>query len=218
MIASLPVFSSQTPRVLCLGAHSDDVEIGCGGALQVLTEKYPGVEIRWTVFSSTPERAAETRRAVEMLLPRGTNVRVDILAFRESYFPYIGADIKDSVEAIKREFSPDVVFTHFGEDKHQDHRLVSEVTRNAYRDHLILEYEILKYDGDLASPNVFVPLRLDQVEKKVQVLLDAFHSQRSRQWFTEDAFKAVLRLRGIESNAKSGYAEAFHCRKMHWLA
>ena len=218
MITSLPIFSSNTPRALFLGAHSDDIEIGCGGALQVLTEEYPGVELRWTVFSSTPERAAETRRAIELLLPRGTNVRVDTLGFRESYFPYVGAEIKDSIEGIRREFSPDVVFTHFGEDKHQDHRLVSEVTRNAYRDHLIVEYEILKYDGDLASPNVFVPLRVDQVEKKVQVLLDAFPSQRSKQWFTADAFKAILRLRGIESNAPSGFAEAFHCRKLRWLA
>ncbi len=218
MITSLPILPSTTPRALFLGAHSDDVEIGCGGVLQVLAEKYPGIELRWTVFSATPERAAESRRAIDLLLPRGTNIRADTLGFRESYFPYVGAEIKDSVEAIKREFSPDVVFTHFGEDKHQDHRLISEVTRNAYRDHLILEYEILKYDGDLASPNVFVPLRVDQVEKKVQALLDAFPSQRSKHWFTADAFKAVLRLRGIESNATSGFAEAFHCRKLRWLA
>jgi LmbE family N-acetylglucosaminyl deacetylase len=217
MITSLPVLSSSTPRALFLGAHSDDIEIGCGGALQVLAEQYPDIELRWTVFSATPERAAETRRAVELLLPRGINIRVDTLGFRESYFPYIGAEIKDSVEAIKREFSPDVIFTHFGGDKHQDHRLISEVTRNAYRDHLILEYEILKYDGDLASPNVFVPLRLDHVEKKVQTLLDAFASQRAKQWFTADAFKAVLRLRGIESNAASGFAEGFHCPKLRWL-
>jgi LmbE family N-acetylglucosaminyl deacetylase len=217
MITSAVAFSSAAPRLLLLGAHSDDIEIGCGGTLQVLAETYPGIQIRWTVFSATGERAAETRRAAELLLPPGAAIRFDIQTFRESYFPYVGAEIKDHVESIKREFSPDLVFTHAANDKHQDHRLISELTRNAYRDHLILEYEVMKYDGDLTSPNVFVPLRPEQVDKKVRALMEAFQSQRKKHWFTTDAFSSLMRLRGVESNSPSGLAEAFHCNKLRFL-
>jgi LmbE family N-acetylglucosaminyl deacetylase len=215
MIASTIALHDGAPkRVLLLGAHSDDIEIGCGATLQALVEKYPGIELRWTVFSSTDERAAETKRAAALLLPRGSAIQFDIRSFRESYFPYIGAEIKDCVESIKREFSPDVIFTHAANDKHQDHRLISELTRNAYRDHLILEFEVMKYDGDLTSPNVFVPVLREQADKKVHALMDSFRSQRHKHWFTADAFMSLMRLRGIEANSPSGFAEAFFCQKL----
>jgi LmbE family N-acetylglucosaminyl deacetylase len=216
--ADLGLPAGSAPRILLLGAHCDDIEIGCGGTLQVLAALYPRGEFRWSVFSSTEERAEETRRAAAMLLPDTVRVQFDIQRFRNSYFPYVGAAVKDHMETIKREFAPDLILTHFEKDRHQDHRVVSELTRNAYRDHLILEYEIVKYDGDLESPNVFVPLTGEQVEKKIDALMTAFPSQRGHHWFTPDTFKALLRVRGIEANAPSGFAEGFHCRKLRLLA
>jgi LmbE family N-acetylglucosaminyl deacetylase len=210
--------SDRAPRILLLGAHCDDIEIGCGGMLQVLAERFPHSELRWSVFNSDTERAEETRRAAAMLLPGTIRVHFDIQTFRNSYFPYIGDQVKDHMEVLKREFSPDLILTHFENDRHQDHRVISELTRNAYRDHLILEYEVVKYDGDLASPSVFVPLTRQHVERKIDVLMTAFPSQRERHWFTPDAFRSLLRLRGIEANAPDGYAEAFHCRKQRFLA
>lgn len=207
-----------SPRILLLGAHCDDIEIGCGATLQVLAARYPAMELRWTVFSTPEERAAETRRAAKLLLPADMPIQFDLRTFRESYFPYIGAEIKECMQSISSEFRPDLIFTHFSEDKHQDHRLVSELTRNAYRDHLILEYEVVKYDGDLASPNIFVPVSHEQLTKKVSSLMDAFASQRTKYWFTEETFTSLMRLRGIESQSPSGYAEAFHCRKLRFLA
>jgi LmbE family N-acetylglucosaminyl deacetylase len=206
------------PRILLVGAHCDDVEIGCGATLQVLAARYPAMELRWTVLSTPDERAEETRTAAKLLLPTSVQIQFDLRTFRESYFPYVGAEIKDCMQSIGREFAPDLIFTHYSEDKHQDHRLVSELTRNAYRDHLILEYEVSKYDGDLASPNVFVPVSHEQLNKKVGSLMDAFASQRTKDWFTADAFTSLMRLRGIESRSPSGYAEAFHCRKLRMLA
>jgi len=217
MMASLPLVPSGTsPRVLLLGAHCDDIEIGCGGALQAIVRRHPEAELRWVVLSSTPEREAETRRAAERLLPN-VAIRFDIARFRENYFPYIGADVKDYVHAVAQGYAPDLVFTHFVRDKHQDHRTVAELTHNAFRNHLILEYEIVKYDGDLGTPNVFVPLQPEQAEKKIQTVMDAFVSQRTKHWFTADTFRALLRIRGIESNAPSGFAEAFHCTKLRFL-
>src|SRR5215471_9728061 len=150
MIASFPeINSGRPPRVLLLGAHSDDIEIGCGGTVQVLAARFPAMELRWTVFSAAGERAAETRRAAELLLPKNASIQFDLRTFRESYFPYLGADIKDFMQSMSSQYSPDLIFTHFADDKHQDHRIVSELTRNAFRDHLILEYEVAKYAGDL---------------------------------------------------------------------
>jgi LmbE family N-acetylglucosaminyl deacetylase len=201
-------------RILALGAHCDDIEIGCGGALRLLVSRHPGSKIRWTVFSSTPERELETRAASRMILSADADVTYDIQSFRNSYFPYIGSSIKEHMERVKSEFEPDLIFTHFEHDRHQDHRIVSELTKNAFRDHLILEYEIVKYDGDLASPNVFVPLTGDEVRMKIDALFAAFASQHSKHWFTRDSFEALMRVRGIESNAPGGFAEAFHCRKV----
>lgn len=215
-ILDLPAGAS--PRILLLGAHCDDIEIGCGGTLQVLAARFPTMALRWTVLSAPAERAAETRRAAELLLPKSVSIQFDLRSFRESYFPYIGAEIKDFVQSISGQFNPDLVLTHRASDKHQDHRLVSELTSNAFRDQLILEYEIAKYDGDLSSPNVFVPIDAQQLRKKVATIMDAFSSQRSKFWFTEETFVALMRLRGVESRSASGYAEAFHCRKLRLLA
>jgi len=215
-ILDLPAGAS--PRILLLAAHCDDIEIGCGGTLQVLAARFPTMQLRWTVLSAPSERAAETKLAAERLLPPSVSIQFDLRTFRESYFPYIGAEIKDAMQTVGGEFGPDLVMTHWALDKHQDHRLVSELTSNAFRDHLILEYEVVKYDGDLASPNVFVPVTPEQVRKKVAIVLDAFASQRSKFWFTEETFLALMRLRGVECRSPSGYAEAFHCRKLRLMA
>ena len=217
-MTNLALKSGGSPlTVVCLGSHSDDVEIGCGGTLLKLIAGGSQVRVGWIVFSGSDQRADEARASASRFLEGAAEQHVEIKGFRDGFFPYVGYEVKQSFEELKQRWSPDVIFTHYREDRHQDHRLISDLTWNTFRDHLILEYEILKYDGDLASPNVFVPLRLDHVEKKVQTLLDAFASQRAKQWFTADAFKAVLRLRGIESNAASGFAEGFHCPKLRWL-
>jgi LmbE family N-acetylglucosaminyl deacetylase len=203
-------------RLLCLGAHSDDIEIGCGGAVLKLLEERQDVQVRWVVFSSSssPQRAEEAARSASLFLERAAGRQLVIKDFRDGYFPYIGAQIKEFFEGLKLDFSPDLIFTHHARDLHQDHRLLSELTWNTYRDHLILEYEIPKYDGDLGSPNVFVHLSEDLCRRKIGYLFDAFPSQHDNQWFTEDTFRSILRLRGIESNAKDRYAEAFYCRKL----
>ena len=214
---TLPVASAPF-HILCIGAHCDDIEIGCGATLQVLAARFPSLELHWTVLSATGERAAETKRAARLLLPESVSIQFELQAFRESYFPYVGADIKEFVQGLSGRFEPDLIFTHSMSDRHQDHRVVSELTSNAYRDHLILEYEVAKYDGDLTSPNVFVPAGAEQMRKKVGALMEAFPSQRSKYWFTEETFTSLMRLRGIESRSPSGYAEAFHCRKLRLLA
>ncbi len=203
-----------TFRILCLGAHSDDIEIGCGGTLLRLLEDFPGTHVRWVVFGAHGERANEATESANRFLARAGGKELIVERFRDSYFPYIGAEIKQYVETIKSGFEPDVVFTHYRNDLHQDHRLVSELTWNAYRNHLILEYEIPKYDGDFAAPNLFVPLEEGHAREKVRHVLECFPSQRGKQWFTEDVFLSVLRLRGVECNAPDKYAEAFYCRKV----
>jgi len=218
MIPSLFALPSDAqPRVLMLGAHCDDVEIGCAGTLQVLATRFPAMSIRWIVLSSPAQRASETKNAAAQILPTGTDLQLEFRAFKESYFPYIGAEIKDCIEAIAKDFRPDVVFTHHTQDRHQDHRLVAELTHNAFRDHVILEYEVVKYDGDLGSPNVFVPVSREQLETKVRGLMSAYESQRTKFWFTEDTFTSLMRLRGVESRSPTGFAEAFHCRKLRFF-
>ena len=200
--------------VLCIGAHCDDIEIGCGGTILRLLEANPAVEIRWIVFSGDLERAAEARKGASAFLERATGARVDVEPFRERYFPYVAAGVKEYFDALSSESAPDVVFTHYHADLHQDHRLLSELTYQAFRDQLILEYEIPKFDGDLGRPNVYVPLDAAFCESKLAAILDAFPSQRVKPWFTEETFRSLLRLRGVEAKAASGYAEAFHCRKL----
>lgn len=201
-------------KALFLGAHSDDIELGCGGTILSLLEQGQELEVWWVVFAASPVRRLEAERSAEMFLRGAVKKETIVRDFKESFFPYIGSEIKACFEELKRTISPDVVFTHFRDDLHQDHRLISELTWNTFRDHLILEYEIIKYDGGLGSPNVFVHLSEDVCAKKMKYLMENFQSQRSHQWFTEEALRAILRLRGVESNAPSNFAEAFYVRKL----
>jgi len=200
-------------NVLCLGAHSDDIEIGCGGTILRLAREHLGATFYWVVFSATEVREAEARHAATLFA--GAALRGPVLkAFPDGFLPFVGSDIKRVFEGLKREVSPDLILTPYHKDAHQDHRLISELTWNTFRDHFILEYEIPKYDGDLGQPNVFVPLENEQYQTKIEYIMDAFQSQRQRRWFEESTFLSLMRLRGMESNSPSGYAEAFHCRKL----
>jgi LmbE family N-acetylglucosaminyl deacetylase len=200
-------------RVLALGAHSDDIEIGCGGTILRLIEQYPALEWRWVVLSGAGERADEARASAASFLAGVEQQAVSVHGFRDGFLPQQWAEVKETFEEIKRGFQPDLVLTHYRNDLHQDHRLVSELTWNTFRDHLILEYEIPKYDGDLGVPGFFVHLDEALLERKVETLLRCFPSQHGRRWFTRELFFALPRIRGMESNAPSGYAEAFYCRK-----
>ena len=201
-------------RILCLGAHSDDIEIGCGGTVLRLIQESNRIEFYWVVFSSTPERAREAERSAHAFLKGAKRKTVQVHHFRDGFFPYLGGQIKERFEELKRTFEPDVIFTHARHDLHQDHRAVCELTWNTWRDHLVLEYEIAKYDADLQSPNVFVPLRESICRRKVRALMRYFGTQRNKQWFSEDLFYGLLRLRGIESASPTRFAEGFHCRKL----
>jgi LmbE family N-acetylglucosaminyl deacetylase len=201
-------------RVLCLGAHSDDIEIGIGGTLLQLAEQASDLEIWWVVFSAPGLRGEEARRSADEFLSGLANKQIKIGSFRESYFPSEWPAIKDWFEEIKAKFDPEVIFTHYRDDRHQDHRVLSDLAWNTFRNHLILEYEILKYDGDLGSPNVFIPLSEQLCARKIELLLKHFHTQAAKHWFTADTFEAVHRIRGIECASATGRAEAFYCRKL----
>lgn len=200
-------------RLLCLGSHSDDVEIGCGGTLMKLIATHPNVEVHWVVFSATGERAEEARASALKFLEGAAEKHIEVKDFRDGFFPYVGYDVKQFFEELKRRCNPDLILTHYRDDRHQDHRLISDLTWNTFRDHLILEYEVPKYDGDLGSPNFFVHLDEATCRRKVQSIIDLFQTQDNRHWFTDDTFFSLLRLRGIESGAPGGYAEGFFCRK-----
>jgi LmbE family N-acetylglucosaminyl deacetylase len=200
--------------VLLLGAHCDDIEIGCGATVRRLVERFPALRYHWVVFSSDHERAREAERAAAEFLGGAEHAEVTVEAFRDGFLPYEGGKVKDRFESLKRSVDPDLVFTHYGHDAHQDHRLVSELTWNTFRDHLVLEYEVPKYDGDLGSPNVFVDVPERFVAEKIRILEECYGSQHGRQWFDERTFRSLLRLRGVEANAPSGLAEAFYCRKV----
>jgi LmbE family N-acetylglucosaminyl deacetylase len=201
-------------RVLCLGAHCDDLEIGCGGTVMKLAALHQPLHVTWVVFSGTDVRAAEARAAATAMLQGVKQPEIIIKRFRDGFFPSLIGEIKDEFEALKRTVTPDLILTHWRQDLHQDHRTIAELTWNTFRDHLVLEYEIPKYDGDLGSPNVFVPLEETLVQRKIDTIVRSFPSQVGRQWFTEDLFRAILRLRGMEANAPSRHAEAFYCRKL----
>ena len=198
--------------ILCLGAHCDDIEIGCGGTVLRLVREHPGVRVHWIVLSSDPVRAAEAQRGADQFLEGVQERHVDIRQFRNGFFPYEGGKIKEYVETLKG-VGPDLVLTHSRDDLHQDHRLVSELTWNTFRDHLILEYEIPKYDGDLGMPNAYVALDEGLARRKVHALLECYPSQREKRWFTEDVFLGLMRLRGVEANSPGRYAEGFYARK-----
>jgi LmbE family N-acetylglucosaminyl deacetylase len=200
-------------QLLCIGAHSDDLEIGCGGTVLELLQRLR-IAVTWIVLSATDKRGREARASARSFLSHASQSRVLVEEFRDGYFPSQYGQIKDFFEKLKGEIAPDLVLTHAGGDLHQDHRLVSELTWNTFRDHLILEYEIVKYDGGLGSPSVFVPLSSASHQRKVRLLLRAFGTQRSKPWFTPETFNGIMRIRGVECNAPSGYAEAFYARKI----
>jgi LmbE family N-acetylglucosaminyl deacetylase len=200
-------------RVLGLGAHSDDIEIGCGGLILHLLRRRR-IEFDWVVFSAAAARAREARQSAALFLRGAARQRVAIHGFRDGFFPYEGAEIKKVFEQLKEEVRPDLILTHYRDDRHQDHRVLSELTWNTFRNHLILEYEIPKFDGDLGAPNCFVPLKRSACMRKVKYLETAFGSQRDKHWFSEETFMALMRLRGMECRAADGYAEAFYARKL----
>jgi LmbE family N-acetylglucosaminyl deacetylase len=195
-------------RVLAIGSHADDIEIGCGGTLLRLAQDVEPLELHWVVLSADGERADEARAGAAAF-----GAEAEVLAFRDAFFRY-GGEVKEFFEELKGRFEPDLVLTHHDADRHQDHRLVAELTWNTFRDHLILEYEIPKYDGDLGTPNVFFHLSEAVARRKVELLLDSFPSQSEKRWFTEDVFTGLMRLRGMECNAAGGLAEAFYARKL----
>ncbi len=205
--------AKESLRVLAIGSHADDIEIGCGGTLLGLAQTNPKLEVSWVVLSADEERAKEARASAEAFLEHAAETEIVVESFRDAFFPY-GGEVKEFFEELKTRITPDLVLTHHGSDLHQDHRLVAELTWNTFRDHLILEYEVPKYDGDLGSPNVFVHLDEETCRRKVELILSSFPSQRQRAWFTEDLFLALMRLRGMESNSPSGFAEAFYGRKL----
>ena len=199
--------------VLFLGAHSDDIEIGCGGTVSRLLAAYPDVSIHWIVFGTSGERAKEAFRSARRLLRRAKDPQVSVEGFRDGFFPYQGADLKTYFERLKTAVSPDAIFTHHQADRHQDHRVIAELTWNTFRDHFILEYEIPKYDGGLVTPNHFVQLDVATCRRKVGHLMKAFPSQAGKRWWGEDTFLGLMRLRGVESGSRTGYAEGFHVPK-----
>jgi LmbE family N-acetylglucosaminyl deacetylase len=207
-------FDPPIRHVLCLGAHCDDLEIGCGGTVLGLAAGPTPPAFTWVVFASDPTREAEALHAAERLLQGTPNARIIIKKFRDGFLPYEGAAVKEAFEELKGIVSPDLIFTHYRDDLHQDHRFVSELTWNTFRDHLILEYEVPKWDGDLGVPNVFVPLDESQCRRKIETILTSFPSQHGKRWFSEDLFRSLLRLRGMECNAAGNYAEAFYGRKL----
>ncbi|TFZ05405.1 PIG-L family deacetylase [Ramlibacter henchirensis] len=214
----LPLILPKDPdaplNVLCLGAHADDIEIGCGGTILQLLSTRPNVHVTWVVFSGAGEREREAEAGASHFLEKAAGRRVVVRKFRDGYFPWQGAEIKEFLEGLKAEVDPDLIFTHYREDRHQDHRTVSDLTWNTWRRHMILEYEIPKYDGDLGAPNCFVPLPRAICSRKAGLICEVFRSESHKAWLTEDTFEALLRLRGVECAAPEKRAEAFHCRKL----
>ena len=209
----LPLALGPAPRILCLGAHSDDIEIGCGGTLLRLLQEYPGARVQWVVFACTGPRSAEAQASANAFLQGAAESKIVVKDFRDGFLPYTGVQVKEFFETLKP-FDPDLIFTHYRHDLHQDHRLLCELTWNTFRNHLVLEYEIPKYDGDLGQPNLFVELDEPICRRKSEYLLQHFRTQRDRHWFTDETFRSLLRIRGIECRADTSYAEAFYCRKL----
>jgi LmbE family N-acetylglucosaminyl deacetylase len=209
-----PFSAGTSPRILLLGAHCDDIEIGCGGTLLRLLKQHPGCHVDWVVFSSNPVRRREAVECARLFLQNARTKKVVIRNYRDGFFPYHGKEIKKEFEKLKQTATPDLIFTHYRHDLHQDHRLLNELTWNTFRNHTILEYEILKYDADVGAPNFFVPLTQDLCNRKVRHILEAFKTQLKKQWFDRETFMALLRIRGVECAAPNKYAEAFYSRKI----
>jgi LmbE family N-acetylglucosaminyl deacetylase len=212
---ALPLREAGKPlRILCLGAHCDDIDIGCGGTLLSLLARHESAHVTWIAFASTPEREGELRASAQRFLRNAGDYRVVAWTFRDGFFPAQFAELKDAFESLKGEPNPDVIFTHHRDDLHQDHRLVSDLTWNTFRRHLVLEYEVPKYEGGLTTPTAYVALDAETVDLKSRILMECYKSQSQKRWFTAETFRAVMRLRGIESGADSGWAEGFHARKL----
>src|SRR5690242_19467713 len=201
-------------QILCLGSHSDDIEIGCGGTILELLRTRRNIHVNWIVFSSGADREREARRSAALFLKGAAKRSVEVLNFRNSFFPFEGVKIKEYFEDLKARMSPDLIFTHARHDLHQDHRILNQFTWNTWRNHFILEYEIPKYDGDLGSPDFFVPFDRRISRRKIRYLMTCFVTQRNKQWFTEDTFLSMMRIRGIESNSLGRFAEGFYSRKV----
>jgi len=210
-VIHLPLNGLQS--ILVIGSHPDDIEIGCGGTLlRLLSEQ--SLHVHWVVLSGAGQRADEAKSGAERFLRQAKSRQVAIEDFRDAFFPASYTDIKEYFLQLRQDISPDVIFTHRWKDLHQDHRLVAELTWNTFRDHLILEYEIPKYEGDLGQPNVYVALDEAQCSSKVSAIMESFPSQHGKSWFAEDIFWSMMRLRGVETGSNTKYAEAFQCRKM----
>jgi LmbE family N-acetylglucosaminyl deacetylase len=206
--------SPEPLHVVCIGAHADDLEIGCGGTIRQIVQQHPGSVVRWWVLTGDGARRREAHDAAQRLLGDVCSLEVSVSDFRDGYLLAEVGRVKDAFEAFRRGPEPDLICTHNRDDRHQDHRLAGDLTWNTWRDHLILEYEIPKWDGDLGQPNFYVPLTSTTVQRKVDVLLSTFTTQQAKPWFDEATFRGLLRLRGIECRAAEGYAEAFHARKV----
>jgi LmbE family N-acetylglucosaminyl deacetylase len=203
----------QKVSVLCLGAHSDDIEIGAGGTLIGWISKGVHLDVHWCVLSAPGSRAIEARSSASAFLDGAASAEIELSQFRDGFFPYQGTEIKLWMERLKPRVHPDVIFTHRRDDAHQDHREISRLTWNTFRDHLILEYEIPKWDGDIGQPNLYVPLTAVSLERKIDILASRFTSQRIKDWFDDEVFRGLARLRGMECRAPDRYAEAFVLRK-----
>lgn len=212
--ATFDIQSKEGLKILLLGAHCDDIEIGCGGTLLKLLKDHEVAHIKWVVFTSNKVRKKEAESSAKKFLESVENVEIKVLDFRDGFLPSVWSEVKETFEGIKNEIDPDIIFTHYRNDLHQDHRTINELTWNTFRNHLILEYEIPKYDGDLGNPNIFVPLDDSHVKNKKEIITDCFESQLNKQWLDDTLLTSMLRIRGIECASKSKYAEAFYCRKM----
>jgi LmbE family N-acetylglucosaminyl deacetylase len=201
-------------QILCLGSHADDIEIGCGGTILRLAAEYPNCVFHWVVFSAIGPREAEARLAASRFVDPVRLKGPILKSFQDGFMPFVGADVKKAFEELKLVVSPDLILTHNRKDAHQDHRMISELTWNTFRNHLILEYEIPKYDGDMGQPEVFIPLSAEHCEMKTKIILESFQTQLGKRWFQRETFFSLMRLRGMECNAQSGYAEAFYARKL----
>jgi LmbE family N-acetylglucosaminyl deacetylase len=206
---------NETKHILCLGAHCDDIEIGCGGTLLQLLEHNTNIEITWVVFTSSDERKIEAEVGVKLFTQGVKKLTLKVFNFRDGFLPYSGIELKEAFEAIKSDITPpDLILTHYRNDLHQDHRKVSELTWNTFRNHMILEYEIPKWDGDLSTPNTFIHLTDNIGKKKIAYLQQAYNSQQAKKWFTDDLFWSLMRIRGMECNSPENIAEAFYTRKL----
>jgi LmbE family N-acetylglucosaminyl deacetylase len=215
-VHSLDLAKSQKGRldVLCIGAHCDDIEIGCGGTVLALQRRYPGCRVHWLILTSVPARRSEALAAARAFVKPACRGETLVCDFPDGMLPGHLVQVKERFEAFKALVDPELILTHHGLDRHQDHSLVSQVTWQTFREHMIWEYEIPKYDGDLVTPNMYVPVSATAAARKIRLIVKAFESQRGKSWFTAENLLAMMRLRGLECRSPSGFAEGFHCRKL----